>query len=51
MPIKSAKQYRLMAGIAHGMKDRKGIGPSKKVAREMVEKTPSKMRSRFMKGN
>lgn len=49
MPAKSAKQYRFMAGIAHGMTPNKGIGPSKEVAEEMVHKTPSSDRSRFMR--
>lgn len=55
MPAKSAKQYRLMAMIAHGGKsnktDKKGkpIGPSQEVAEEMVHKTPAKKRSMFMK--
>lgn len=51
MPVKSAKQYRFMAGIAHGMKSNKGkgIGPSPAVAEEMVHKTPAKKRSMFMK--
>lgn len=47
MPAKSAAQYRLMSGIAHGMKS--SIGPSPDVAEEMVQKTPSKKRSLFMK--
>ena len=49
MPTVSGRQYRLMAGIAHGMKPRSGIGPSPDVAKEMVAKTPSKKRSLFMK--
>lgn len=49
MPAKSAKQYRFMAGIAHGMTPNKGIGPSKEVAEEMVHKTPPAARSKFMK--
>lgn len=55
MPLKSARQYRFMAGIAHGMKpnkkDKKGksIGPSPEVAEEMVHKTPAKKRSLFMR--
>lgn len=51
MPAKSAKQYRFMAGIAHGMKSNKGkgVGPSQEVAEEMVHKTPAKKRSMFMK--
>lgn len=53
MPAKSAKQFRFMAGIAHGMKPKgknKGVGPSQEVAEEMVHKTPAKKRSFFMKG-
>lgn len=49
MPAKSAKQYKFMAGIAHGMKSRKGVGPSEAVAKEFVKKTPKSSRSRFMK--
>jgi hypothetical protein len=49
MPAKSPKQYRFMAGIAHGMTSNKGIGPSPEVAEEMVKKTPPKKRSLFMR--
>lgn len=49
MPAKSAKQFRFMEGIAHGMKSNKGIGPSEEVAEEFVKKTPAKKRSMFMK--
>jgi hypothetical protein len=49
MPAKSAKQYRFMAGVAHGMKPNNGIGPSEDVAEEFVKKTPPKKRSMFMK--
>lgn len=49
MPAKSAAQYKFMAGIAHGMKPNKGIGPSESVAKEFVDKTPKKKRSMFMK--
>lgn len=49
MPAKSAKQYKFMAGIAHGMKPHKGVGPSKEVAEEFVHKTSPKKRSLFMK--
>ncbi len=49
MPAKSAKQFRFMAGIAHGMKPNKGVGPSPDVAEEFVKKTPAKKRSMFMK--
>lgn len=55
MPVKSAKQYKFLAGIAHGMKSNKKdkhgkpVGPSQEVAEEMVHKTPPKKRSMFMK--
>lgn len=49
MPAKSAKQYRFMAGIAHGMAPRNGKGPSKEVAEEFVHKTSPEKRSMFMK--
>ena len=49
MPAKTSKQFRFMAGIANGMKPKKGIGPSPEVAEEMVRKTPPKKRSMFMK--
>ena len=46
MPAKSAKQYGLMQGIAHGSITGKS-GPSRAVAREFVDKTPSKKRKAF----
>lgn len=49
MPAKSAKQYRFMAGIAHGMKPNKGVGPSKEVAEEFVHKTAPDKRKLFSK--
>lgn len=49
MPAKSGRQYRLMAGIAHGMKPRSGVGPSPEVAREFVEATPADKRKAFSK--
>jgi len=50
MPAKSSKQYRFMAGIAHGMKPNKGgVGPSKEVAEKFVHETPKAKRSLFMK--
>ena len=49
MPAKSAKQFKFMAGIAHGMKPKSGVGPSKEVAEKFVKETPSKKRSLFMK--
>lgn len=47
MPAKSAKQYRLMAAVAHG--SLKGLGIPKKVAKKFVDETPSNKRSKFMK--
>lgn len=49
MSAKSAKQYKMMAAIAHGAAPRHGVGPSPEVAREFVEKTPKEKRSLFMK--
>lgn len=47
MPIKSAKQFRLMQGASKG--NLRSLGPSKKVAREFLDKTPTKTKSRFAK--
>ena len=47
MPAKSAKQYRFMQGIAHGMKPRKSHAPSPEVAKEFIEKTSTKKRKEF----
>jgi len=54
MSVTSPKQWRLMAGIAHGMKPTKlgkrhGAGPSPEVAKEFIEKTPAKKRKQFAK--
>lgn len=52
MPVKSASQFRMMEGIAHGMKMKKkknGAGPSPAVAKEMLEKTSHSTKSRFAK--
>jgi hypothetical protein len=38
-----------MAGIAHGMKPRRGGGPSKALAEEFVHATPPSDRSRWSK--
>lgn len=46
MPIKSAKQYRLMQMAAHSKKPT-SIGPSPAVAREMISKTPKEQRKKF----
>lgn len=47
MPAKSGKQYRKMQAVLHG--NSTGVGPSKEVAREIIEKTPKSKRSLFMK--
>ena len=49
MPATSGKQYRFMAGIAHGMTPLKGSGPSPAVAEDFVHKTPSKKRKAWSK--
>lgn len=53
MPIKSSKQYRFMQMMAHNPEKskKKGLstGPSEKVAKEMIDKTPSKKRKKFAK--
>lgn len=51
MPVKSAKQYRFMQGIAHGMKPKKGLGPSPEVAKEFISKTSKKNILNFKKRN
>lgn len=52
MPAKSGKQYRFMQMIAHGGKP-SGIdtAPSKKVAREFIDKTPAKNRKKWARKN
>lgn len=51
VPIKSKKQYGLMQAIAHGSGDSlRGSskdGPSKDVAKEFIDKTPSSKRKKF----
>jgi uncharacterized protein (DUF427 family) len=46
MPVKSAKQFRLMEAAAHGA----DYGPSEGVAKEFLKKTPNKTKSNFAKG-
>ena len=48
MPVKSAKQYGLMQGIAHGSITGKA-GPSSAVAKEFVNATPAKKKHNFAK--
>lgn len=47
MPVKSAKQFRLMQAAAHG--NLRGVGPSPEVAKEFLAKTPHKTKSLFAK--
>jgi hypothetical protein len=47
MPVESAKQFRFMQAARSG--NLHNIGPSPKVADEMLKKTPKKMRSKFAK--
>lgn len=49
MPVKSAKQYRMMAAAAHDPKFAKKVGVPQKVAKEMIDKTPAKKRSDYAK--
>jgi hypothetical protein len=50
MPATSGKQYRFMAGIAHGMKPKtKSAGPSPELAEEFVKKTPVAKRKMWSK--
>lgn len=48
MPVKSAKQFRLMQAAAHGALKGKD-GPSPAVAREFLAKTPAAKRRAFAK--
>jgi hypothetical protein len=45
MPVKSAKQFRLMEGAAKGA----GYGPDPKVAKEFLKATPKAAKSKFAK--
>jgi len=47
--IKSAKQFRFMEGVAHGMVPNKGMGPSPEVAKKMLRETSHKKKSNFAK--
>ena len=49
MPAKSAKQFRMMAGIMNGNIKATGGMPSRAVAKEMVDATPSGLRSEYSK--
>lgn len=48
MPVKSAKQFRLMQAAAHG-KLKSATGPSEAVAKEFLKETPHKKKSVFAK--
>ena len=47
MSVVSAKQYKFMQGIKHGMKPNNGIGPSPEVAREFLSKTSASKKKKF----
>ena len=49
MPATSGKQFRFMAGVAHGMKPANSIGPSPQVAEDFVKNTPAPKRRLWMK--
>lgn len=49
MPAVSGKQYRFMAGLAGGMTPNNKNAPSASVAKDFVDKTPAKLRSKFSK--
>lgn len=51
MPAKSAKQYGLMQARLHGTSNssNSAAGPSKEVAKEFIDKTPSVDRKKFAK--
>lgn len=46
MPVKSAKQFRLMEAAAHGGL-KSAAGPSPAVAKEFIKKTSKDNRSKF----
>lgn len=51
MPVKSKKQLKYMEMIANDSAKMKGsVGPSKKVAKEMLDKTPDKKKKSLMRG-
>lgn len=53
MPAKSAKQYKFMQMMVHNPEKaknkngKKGIGPSREVAKEMIDKTSASKRKQF----
>jgi len=49
MPVKSAKQFRLMQAAKHG--SLKAGGPSKEVAEKFLRKTSEKQKSKFARSN
>ena len=50
MPIKSAKQLRMMQGVAHNKSFAKKAGIPMSVGKEMVSKTPKKKMKSLLKG-
>lgn len=49
MPAVSGSQYRLMAGLAGNMHPNTKNAPSKSVAKDFVNATPAKLRSKWSK--
>ena len=51
MPAHSAKQYKFMKMMSHSPEKKytKGVGPSQKVAKEMISKTSKSDRSNYSK--
>ena len=47
--IHSGKQFRFLEGLAHGMKPKKGLGPSKEVAARMLSHESHKTKSKLAK--
>jgi hypothetical protein len=47
MPVKSAKQFKLMEAAAHGSSNL--ASPSKSVAEDFLSKTPHSVKSKFAK--
>lgn len=46
-PVTSASQYALMQAIAHGAVPQQDVSISQEMAREMIRKTPRRLRSKF----
>lgn len=46
-PVTTASQYALMQAIAHGAVPKQDVSISQELAREMIRKTPRRLRSKF----